>query len=157
VLPFVQAATRLGADAVAVSTKPETAEQGGGGGAAIKVLEQSARGPLAVSRVRRALAAVLLLAALAAVGSVTAARVGADALSERPGDVSRRIAQRGAALRAGLDAAGNTALGRLERRKHETPAAVIALEALSQVLPDHTYVTELRIEGRKVQIIGFTR
>jgi len=121
------------------------------------VLEQSARGQLAISRVRRAVAAVLLMAALAAVGSVTAAIVVADDLSERQRDVSRRIAQRGAALRAGLDAAGNTALARLERRKHETPSAVIALEALSQILPDHTYVTELRIEGRKLQIIGFTR
>jgi general secretion pathway protein L len=156
VLPFVQAATQLGADAVIVSTRPETAEEGGGG-AAIRVLEQSARGTRAVSRVRRALAAVLLLAALAAVGSVTAAVVVADDLSERQRDVSRRIAQRGAALRAGLDAAGNSALARLERRKHETPSAVIALEALSQVLPDHTYVTELRIEGRKLQVIGFTR
>ena len=70
---------------------------------------------------------------------------------------SRRIAERGAALRAGLDTAGNTALAKLERRKHENPSAVIALEALSQVLPDHTYITELRIEGRKLQIIGITR
>jgi general secretion pathway protein L len=154
VSPFVQAATRLGADSVIVSTMPETAEHGG---AAIKVLEHSARGPLAISRVRRALAAVLLIAGLTAVLAVGAAVVVADDLSERQRDVTRRVAQRGAALRAGLDAAGNTALAKLERRKHEDPSAVIALEALSQVLPDHTYVTELRIEGRKLQIIGFTR
>jgi general secretion pathway protein L len=154
VSPFVQAASRLGADSVIVSTMQETATPGG---AAIKVLEHSARGPLAISRVRRALAVVLLVAGLTAVLSVGAAVVVADDLSERQRDVTRRIAQRGAALRAGLDAAGNTALARLERRKHEDPSAVIALEALSQVLPDHTYITELRIEGRKLQIIGFTR
>ena len=51
------------------------------GDAAIRVLEQTARGTLAVSRVRRALATVLLLAALAAVGSVTAAVVIADDLT----------------------------------------------------------------------------
>jgi general secretion pathway protein L len=45
----------------------------------------------------------------------------------------------------------------LERRKHETAASVLAIEALSQVLPDHTYVTELRIEGDKLQVIGVTR
>ena len=36
-------------------------------------------------------------------------------------------------------------------------SSVIVLEALSQVLPDHTYVTELRVEGGKVQVIGVTR
>ena len=35
--------------------------------------------------------------------------------------------------------------GLLDRRKHETPATVIVLEALSEILPDDTYVTELRI------------
>ena len=44
----------------------------------------------------------------------------------------------------------------LEQRKRATPSAVIVLEALSRLLPDHTYVTELRIEGDKLQIIGIT-
>jgi len=35
--------------------------------------------------------------------------------------------------------------------------SVIVLEALSQILPDHTYVTELRIEGSKLRLIGITR
>ena len=153
-LPLVQAATRLGADSVVVSTVQEAAEPGG---ATIKVLEQRARGPFEVGRVHRVLVAVLLVAGLAAVISIGAAVVVADDLAARQRELSRRIAERGAALRAGLDTAGNTALAKLERRKHENPSAVIALEALSQVLPDHTYVTELRIEGKKVQIIGITR
>ena len=45
----------------------------------------------------------------------------------------------------------------LDRRKQETPATVIVLEALSEVLPDHTYVTELRVEGNKLQVVGVTR
>ena len=44
----------------------------------------------------------------------------------------------------------------LERRKQQTPSSVIVLEALSQILPDNTYVTELRIEGDKLQVIGVT-
>jgi general secretion pathway protein L len=45
----------------------------------------------------------------------------------------------------------------LERRKHQTPSSVIVLEVLSQILPDHTYVTELRIEGDKLRVMGVTR
>ena len=37
------------------------------------------------------------------------------------------------------------------------PSSVIVLEVLSQILPDHTYVTELRIEGDKLRVIGVTR
>src|SRR5205807_6257014 len=45
----------------------------------------------------------------------------------------------------------------LERRKHGSPASVIALEALSRVLPDHTYVTELHVVDNKLQVVGITR
>ena len=31
------------------------------------------------------------------------------------------------------------------------------LETLSNILPDHTYVTELRIEGDKLRVTGITR
>ena len=34
---------------------------------------------------------------------------------------------------------------------------MIVLDVLSQILPDHTYVTELRIEGDKLRVIGVTR
>jgi general secretion pathway protein L len=55
-----------------------------------------------------------------------------------------------------LDAA--TAAQRvLERRKQEGPLAVLVVEALSQILPDHTYVTEMRIEGDKLRVVGLTK
>jgi general secretion pathway protein L len=34
---------------------------------------------------------------------------------------------------------------------------VIVIEALSQILPDHTYLTELRVIGDRVQIVGVSR
>jgi general secretion pathway protein L len=34
---------------------------------------------------------------------------------------------------------------------------VLALEALSKILPDQTYVTELRVEGNKLRLTGVTR
>jgi general secretion pathway protein L len=154
VMPLVQAATDLGAESVTVSTIPDAPEHGG---AAIKVLDQKAHSALGVRRVRGVLIALLMICGLAAAMSVAAAVVIADDLAGRQNDLSRRIADRRAALRAGLDAASNTALSKLERRKHEEPSAVTVLEALSKVLPDHTFVTELRIEGRKLQVIGVTR
>ena len=60
-------------------------------------------------------------------------------------------------LRAGSDGSDRSPVAALERRKYETPASVIVLEALSQLLPDHTYVTELHLAGTKLQIVGITR
>ncbi|HAR27914.1 MAG TPA: fimbrial assembly protein, partial [Bradyrhizobium sp.] len=71
-------------------------------------------------------------------------------------DLQHRISQRRAALR--LDANGDTSgLGLLAKRKQTTPSSVMVLEAISRVLPDTTYVTELRIEGNKVQVVGLTQ
>ena len=61
------------------------------------------------------------------------------------------------ARREGSLAAATAALRTHERRKHEGPAADMVLEQLSQLLPDHTYVTELRIEGDKLRVIGVSR
>ena len=47
-------------------------------------------------------------------------------------------------------------------RLRQLGAAVVKVEPpagdpLSQILPDHTYVTELRIEGDKLRLTGVTR
>jgi general secretion pathway protein L len=79
-------------------------------------------------------------------------------LANRQDELARRIAERRVAMRIGRDGgAAATPLRALERRKHQNPSSVIVLEALSQILPDHTYVTELRIEGDKLRVIGITR
>jgi general secretion pathway protein L len=44
----------------------------------------------------------------------------------------------------------------LLQRKASTPAAVQILEDLARVLPDGSFVTELRIEGEKVWVSGIT-
>jgi general secretion pathway protein L len=152
--PFVQAVTGFGAESVAVSTIPEAPEHEG---VAIRVLEQQTRSAVDIQRVRGVLIGILMIAGLAAGISISAAMIIADDLSTRQDDLSRRIGERRAALRAGLDAAANSALSRLERRKYEDPAVVIVLDELSKVLPDHTFVTELRFEGKTMQVIGVTR
>jgi len=70
--------------------------------------------------------------------------------------LARQISQRRAAIRAGADGGDRSPVAQLERRKYQTPASVIVLETLSQVLPDNTYVTELHLTGNKLQIAGIT-
>ena len=45
----------------------------------------------------------------------------------------------------------------LAQRKRQGLPAVLTLETLAKVLPDHTYLTELRIEGNKLRLVGITR
>jgi general secretion pathway protein L len=70
--------------------------------------------------------------------------------------LQRQLSQRRAALRLDPNSAGS-GLGLLAKRKQATPSSVVVLEAISRVLPDTTYVTELRIDGDKVQVVGMTQ
>jgi general secretion pathway protein L len=154
VQPLADALAASGADSVSVTTSSPDA-----GGAAIQVLDHHVRGVLDVGRVRFALAAVLIVAGLAAGISLSAAAIVSANLASRQDELTRRIAERRMALRAGREGAAqaSTPLRALERRKQQSASAVIVLEVLSQILPDHTYVTELRIEGDKLRVIGVTR
>jgi general secretion pathway protein L len=154
VTPLVGAIAGLGADSIVVST---VAPDGERGPVPITVFDQRVRGALEVHRVRRAVAAVLLAATVLAGAAIAADVIAGDELDARQADLSKRIAAQRAKLRAGRDAVRDSAVAALERHRHETPSSVIVLEALSQILPDHTYVTELRIQGDKMQVIGVTR
>ena len=149
--PFLQGLSELGATSIAILTPAD------GAAAAIKVYDQSVRGMLDARRVSRVLAVVLVLAAAAASIAVAADFVIGASLDARQADLTQSINQRRALLRGGQDAATRSASALLDRRKQETPSAVIVIEALSEILPDHTYVTELRVEGNKLQVVGVTR
>jgi general secretion pathway protein L len=153
VTPFVSAVAGLGADSIAVSTVAPEAQDGA---TSIEVFDQRVRGALEMSRVRRTLATVLVGAGILAAAAIATEVIGGGEIDARHADVTSRIAAQRAKLRAGSDVR-TSALAALERRRHETPSSVIVLEALSQILPDHTYVTELRIQGDKMQVIGVTR
>ena len=77
-------------------------------------------------------------------------------MQSEQGELQRQISQRRAALRIDPNSV-EPGLGILSKRKQATPSSVMVLEAVSRVLPDTTYVTELRIEGDKVQIVGMTQ
>jgi general secretion pathway protein L len=106
--------------------------------------------------VPRILRAVLLSAGLAAAASLLVTAYLGSSLQSEQQELQRRISQRRAALRLDPNA-GGSALSLLAKRKQTTPSSVMVLEAVSRVLPDSTYVTELRIEGDKIQVVGMTQ
>jgi general secretion pathway protein L len=151
--PLIDALNTAGAESVSVVATPA------GATAPISVFSQNARSAIDFSRTRRVLVVLLLGVGLAAGASLSAAAVVGYNLGNQQDELTRRIAERRAALRVGRDSGAQamTPLRTLERRKHQSPSSVIVLEVLSQILPDHTYVTELRIEGDKLRVIGLTR
>jgi general secretion pathway protein L len=150
--PLVQLADRLGAASVAIQA---LAAGGSGAPVRVKLLDKrlcSAAGP----NVPRLLRVALIATGVAAAASLFLSLYLGGSLQSEQDDIQRQISQRRAALR--VDANGGTSgIGLLARRKQTTPSSVMVLEALSRVLPDATYVTELRIEGDKVQVVGMTQ
>jgi len=151
-MPYVQAVSGFHPAAIAICTDVSERDAG-----RVKVFEQKARGHLDVARLSRALLIALGAAAVAALVSVTVATYVADNLGAQEAELARQISVRRAAIRAGSDGGDRSPIAALERRKYEMPASVIVLEALSRLLPDHTYVTELHLAGSKLQISGVTR
>ena len=154
IAPYLRAIADLGAASVAVAT---AAPNAGANAAALRVFEQRARSAISVARIRSILAVVFVLSALAAAVSFGIDAVGSNRMDADQQELQRKIAAIRMAMRGGLDHAGGTALQRLAQRKQTKPSSVIVLEALSRALPDHTYVTEFRIEGEKVQVVGVTQ
>jgi len=97
----------------------------------------------------------LLGAALAAAASLAISAYAGSMLDAEQEDLQHRIAQRRAALR--INQPGGSAETMLAKRKQTSPSSVMVLEAISRVLPDSTYVTELRVEGDKMQVVGLTQ
>ena len=151
VAPYVKAIADLGAASVALLTVPTGAAPDA---APIKVFEQRARGMFEIDRIRRALVMLFLISGLAAAITMGYSAFALDSLEAQQQVLSQKVAA--AALRTNPEFTVS-AQRMLERRKQSTPSNVIVIEALSQILPDHTYVTELRIEVDKLQIVGVTR
>jgi general secretion pathway protein L len=97
----------------------------------------------------------LLGGLFAAAASLAITTYFADTLGSEQQELSRLISQRRAALRT--NQTGGSAEMLLAKRKQTQPSSVMVLEAMSRALPDSTYVTELRIEGDKVQVVGLTQ
>jgi general secretion pathway protein L len=154
VQPILQLAGALEAASVDVFVTAAASE---GPADRIKLLDKSLRSALGQTvDVPRLLRIILLSAGLAAAASLLVTAYLGGSLQSEQEQLQRRISQRRAALRLDPNA-GGSGLSLLAKRKQVTPSTVMVLEAISRVLPDNTYVTELRIEGDKVQVVGMTQ
>jgi general secretion pathway protein L len=149
VAPIAEAVAAAGAAIVEISTVP------GENAVPITVFVQRTRAAAELGRIRMALLAIFIGSGLSAVASSVGSGFLADYYDGEKQQVEHRLAERRAALRASQSGDGS-ASELLDRRKQTSPSSVIVLDALSALLPDNTYATELRIEGDKVQIIGVT-
>ena len=151
--PYVQAITDIGVRSIAVFTfLPEAASDA----QPIKVWEQKSQSAGDIGRTRRALVIILATIGIAAGIAFATDIVVGTFLTAQQGELARQISGIRSEFSVGRGSI-TTAQHALEQRKHEVPSSVLVLEALSKILPDQTYVTELRLEGNKLRLIGITR
>jgi general secretion pathway protein L len=149
--PLLELADTLDAASVAVFAPAQD-----GASSPISLMDRKLRSIVgAIADVPRLLRVVLLSSVAAAAASLLINIYLGGSLQSELDDLRQQISQRRAALRLG--AGGASGLGLLAKRKQTTPSSVMVLEAISRALPDSTYVTELRIEGDKVQVVGMTQ
>jgi len=99
---------------------------------------------------------LLALAGLAALAFVAGDFLGGRLDAEQQ-LLAGKVAERRAAMRVGAANNSDAAQNLLVRRRQTSPSTVMVIEALATILPDDTYVTELRIEKDKLQIVGLTQ
>jgi general secretion pathway protein L len=103
---------------------------------------------------------VFLIAGLAAVSLVFAASFAAwiaigAGYESRLSELRSQLAELRVKLAGEQGSEAMQALNALEGQKRSRPSAVLILESLSKTLPDDAHLTDLRIEGEKLQIVGF--
>jgi general secretion pathway protein L len=157
VAPYVHAIKAVGAHSIAVFTVLPEAEAVA---VPVKVLEERLRGAMDVGLIRRAVVILFMAAGITAGFAIGVSAINGASVDTQQAALSRQIASiRAAAATSGDAGLGSVLAARrtLEGRKHDAPSSLIVLETLSKILPDHTYVTELRIEGNKLRLVGITR
>ncbi|RXT36452.1 PilN domain-containing protein [Bradyrhizobium betae] len=123
----------------------------------VVVYDQRVGGIAKSGRLRIALVAVLATTGVLAILSAGLGGFITDSYDSELQQTQRRIAERRAIARGNQNGSGGSPFDLLARRKQTVPSAVLVMEELSAILPDHTYTTEMRIEGDKLQITGLTQ
>lgn len=149
--PLVKLAQELGAMSLVGRVEPADATNAT---EPVMLFEQRLRDTSAFDAPRLARTA-LLATCVAAIISLAISTYVVGSLEAERQELGGQIAQRRAALR--LNPTSGSAEALLARRKQTSPSSVMVLEGISRVLPDTTFVTELRIEGYKMQVAGLTQ
>jgi general secretion pathway protein L len=149
VAPIARAATAARASQVRMSTRAGEEQA-----LVIPVFAQDIGEGNGGQALRRGLVAGLALPALAFAASLGAWLIVGGANDARLADLQSQIAERRSDLINHHGPAAEEALKALQARKWATPSPVMILEALSRTLPDDAHLTELRVEGGKVQVEG---
>jgi general secretion pathway protein L len=150
ILSYVDVLKEFRAASIVVSAVPSAAQPGAG---PIEIFEQRGVTAIDSGKLRRSLIALLVVAGLSCACAILADRIAGANLVAQKSDVLRRMT----VMRRDGSGEAPARQFELERQKTERPASVVVLEALSKILPDHTYLTELRIEGDRIQAIGITQ
>ena len=154
VKPYVRAIAKAGAQSIAVFTTPPE------GGTPIKVWDEQGLGMKDQGRIRQTLVKIFAATAITAGVALGVNLIVGTALTAQQDELVRQISKARAAVGvAPTTAFRSNAMAQraLEHRKQDTAAAVLVLETLSKILPDDTYVTELRIDGNKLRVSGVSR
>ncbi len=149
--PYVQALIGLGAHSVSVFTNLPGADARA---TPIKIFEQEAPGE--IGGIRRVLLYTLVAAGIAAVAAAASAAFIEAHLDAQADELTLKIAS----IRGNIGASSAIATGSIaaaQQYKHDAASTVLIFETLSRILPDHTYVTELQVEGNKLKLVGMTR
>jgi len=150
--PLLRLATDVGAAAVTGLVEvPDSTHAAG----PVKVFDQKLTAA-AGADVPRLARYMLVGACVAAAASLAIGAYGGSVLDAEQQELQQRIAQRRTALLR-VNQGGGSAETLLAKRKQTSPSSVMVLEAITRALPDSTYVTELRVEGDKVQVVGLTQ
>jgi general secretion pathway protein L len=155
-VPFARAFSAKGAQAVTLLTRvPDAASTA----PPIAVMEENLSRAFGIQAARRILLLVFASCGFVAAAAAVAAAVINGDLDARQDELARRITHQRAADLAARDTLGDPAAAAeraLARRKNETPSAVIALDVLSRIFPDRTYVKEMLIESGTLRLSGIT-
>ena len=154
--PFVQAFAAQGAHTIAMATRPPDELPNA---PPIAIVDENITGVLGIAMARRILLIVLAGCGLVLATAAIASTIINSHLQSRQDELARQISQRRAAVltaREGPTDPVTAAERGLALRKNKTPSAVIALDVLSRIIPDDTYVTEMRIEADKLRLTGIT-
>jgi general secretion pathway protein L len=155
--PYVEAIAAIGASSVSVFASPPLSSTGT---LPIKIWDEEGRYGFDPATVRRCLVSILVAAAAVASASMSFASFATSSFEGQRLAIERQISTALKDAQADQLASSTSVVAartQLAQRKNETPPAVMVVEILSRLLPEHTHLTELRLERDKLRLVGITK